>query len=335
MNDNGYNSKLIQGYVNPTKLIILAIIFAIVGIGTFGCQSSPPTEPKTQALPVTQPDAQTASIDPTDIPTAPPNLPDDPLLSSTLPENETALPIQPESQVDVPNVPEIKTSSPRKSQSPTVLPKQPKTQPLSQKKSETESFFPEEVETESFLPKEPKTSPLSPDQPEIQPSLPKEPKITTLSPTQPDNLTVLLTPPDTQVALLRPPKLETSRSSILDIKNLPDGNYFYGESPDSNTPGKRYMIFKKKGDLIIGQEYLLQTDNSQCFRGTANSSQINNVKTAYFEQSGDGLQWAFRQMDSIGTKDLHQLGFEKAPDFATQHLQECIQVFTEEKISMR
>ena len=334
MNNNERNSKLVKMYLTSTKLINLAIIIAIVGIISFGCQSSTPKQPKTQASPVTQADTKTAGIDPADIPTLPQNSPDNQLLSPNLPENSTDIPTQPEPQVDVPTLPEIKSLSPTKSKPQTVLPKKLETQPLLPT-PETDAVSPTQPENQLFSPTQPENQSLLPTQPEIKPLLPTQPKTNVLSPTQPETPTVLLTPPDTQIALLRPPKRETSPSRILDIKNLPDGNYFLGASPESNLPGSKYLVFKKKGDLIIGQEYFLQTDSSQCFRGTANSSDINNVKTAYFEASDNGLEWAFGQIDSIGTNNLHQLGFEKAPDFATENLQQCIKVFTQEKISMR
>ncbi len=334
MNTNRRNSKLVKMYFTSTKLINLTIIIAILSISAFGCQNSAPKQPKTQASPATQADTKTAGIDPADIPTLPQTLPEDQLLSPTLPENSTDLPTQLDPQVDLPRLPETKVLSPRKSKPQTPVPKKPETQPLLPT-PEIEAFSPTEPEIEPLLPTKPEIQSVLPTKPEIQPLLPTKPKTQQLSPIQPETPTVLLTPPETQIALLRPPKPEAAPSSFMDIKNLPDGNYFYGESAEFNSPGREYLIFKKKGDLIIGQRYALQTDSSECFRGTANSFNINNVKTAYFEPSDNGLQWAFGQTDAIGTNNLHQLGFEKAPDFATQHLQECIRVFTQEKISMR
>ncbi len=323
MNTNGCNSKLVKMYLTSTKLINLTVMIAIVGISSFGCQNSAPKQLKTQASPATQADTETGGIDPADIPTLPQNLPDDPLLSPTLPENSTDLSTQLDPQVDLPKLPETKALSPRKSKPQTVAPKEP----------ETQALLPT-PETDAVSPTEPEIQSLLPTEPEIQSLLPTKPKTQHLSPIKPETPTVFLTPPETQVSLLRPPKREASPSSFMDIKNLPDGNYFYGESTESNRPGKEYLVFKKKGDLIIGQQYVLQTDNAHCFRGTANSSQINNVKTAYFQPSDDGMKLAFGQIDAIGTNNLHQLGFEKAPDFATDNLQQCIRVFTQEKISM-
>jgi hypothetical protein len=342
VNTNGCNSKLVKMYLTSTKLINLTIIIALVGISSFGCQNSAPKQPKTQASPATQADTQTAGIDPADIPTLPQTVADN-QLSPTLPENSTDLATQPDPQLDLPKLPETKVLSPRKSKPQTLVAKEPKNQPLlptpeiqpfSPTEPETQIFSPTEPETQAFSPTKPEIQSLLPTKPKTQQLLPTKPKTQQLSPIQPETPTVLLIPPETQIALLRPPKREASPSSFMDIKNLPDGNYFYGESPELNRPGSKYLVFKKKGDLIIGQEYFLQTDSSQCFRGTANSSNINNVKTAYLEPSDDGMQFAFGQIDSIGTNNLHQLGFEKAPDFATDNLQQCIKVFTQEKISM-
>ena len=344
MNSNRHNSKLVKMYLTSTKLINLTIIIAIVGISSFGCQNSAPKQPKVQASPATQADTQTAGIDPADIPTLPQTLPEDQLLSPTLPENSLDLPNQLDPQVDLPKLPETKVLSPRKSKPQTVVPKKPKTQPLlptpeidlfSPTEPEIQSVSPTKPEIQSVSPTKPEIQSVSPTKPEIQPLLPTKPKTQPLLGIPPETPTVLITPPGTQIALLRPPKPEADPSSFMDIKNLPDGNYFYGESPELNRPGSKYLVFKKKGDLIIGQEYFWQTDSSHCFRGTANRSDINNVKTAYFEPSDNGMQLAFGQIEAIGTNNLHQLGFEKAPDFATDNLQQCIKVFTQEKISMR
>ncbi|MBE9126941.1 MULTISPECIES: hypothetical protein [unclassified Coleofasciculus] len=127
----------------------------------------------------------------------------------------------------------------------------------------------------------------------------------------------------------QPSKPQTSEDSDRTIKSLPDGDYFYGESTQLDSPGSRYLVFRKTGNSLIGQEYVFQTDNSHCFKGTANASTIDNVKIAYFEPSteGEGAKWSFDERQSIKTSELNPLNFEKVPEFATSNLQECIKIF--------
>ncbi|MCA1994036.1 MAG: hypothetical protein LDL41_18615 [Coleofasciculus sp. S288] len=124
-----------------------------------------------------------------------------------------------------------------------------------------------------------------------------------------------------------PPIEQAANSKNQGLKNLPDGYYFYGELPETNSTGSKYVVFRKTGNLITGQEYILQSDHSNCFRGTADVNGIANVKIAYLEPSREGAKWSFGERDSITTNELHPLSFEKAPDFATRNLRECINLF--------
>ncbi len=126
------------------------------------------------------------------------------------------------------------------------------------------------------------------------------------------------------------PVNQAANNTIQGLKTLPDGDYFYGEFPDAISTGRKYLVFRKTGNLITGQEYIFQTDQSHCFTGTADINNIVNVKIAYREPSKDDGKWLFSERESIKTNELHRLGFEKAPDFAASNLQECIKVFTNE-----
>lgn len=169
------------------------------------------------------------------------------------------------------------------------------------------------------LPTRSDTQVFSPTPTDI-PALPTLPETQALSPTAGK--------PQTHSSLPLKPSTGTSTNQV--IKTLPDGDYFYGESPELNSPGRKYVVFRKTGNLIVGQEYFLQTDTSHCFRGTADLNSIDNVKIAYFEPSLEGAKWLFGELESIKTTDLHQLGFEKAPEFATANLRECIKILSNE-----
>jgi hypothetical protein len=149
-----------------------------------------------------------------------------------------------------------------------------------------------------------------------KPSIPKA----TEPPPQPPSVPKKAVP----APVTRPPQAEDRG-----IQDLPDGTYFYGESPVTDSPGRKYLVFQKRGNSVTGQEYFLQTDNSHCFSGTVRDDAINNVEIAYLEPAMEGAKWSFAQMDAIETSGLYPLGFEKAPDFAINNLQECIKLFTD------
>ena len=126
------------------------------------------------------------------------------------------------------------------------------------------------------------------------------------------------------------PAIQLPQAENQSIKDLPDGTYFYGESPVTDSPGRKYLVFQKNGNSVTGQEYFWQTDNSHCFNGIVRDHAINNVEIAYLEPALEGAKWSFAQMDAIETRGLYQLGFEKAPEFAINNLQECLKLFANE-----
>lgn len=126
------------------------------------------------------------------------------------------------------------------------------------------------------------------------------------------------------------PAIQRPQGENQSLKDLPDGTYFYGESPVTDSPGRKYLVFQKNGNSVTGQEYFWQTDNSHCFNGIVRDHAINNVEIAYLEPALEGAKWSFAQMDAIETRGLYQLGFEKAPDFAVNNLQECLKLFANE-----
>lgn len=122
----------------------------------------------------------------------------------------------------------------------------------------------------------------------------------------------------------KPTETETNQG----LKTLPDGDYFYGESPQTDGTGRKYLIFRKTGSLVTGQEYVFQTDHSNCFKGTAEANGITDAKIAYFQTALDtaNAKWLFDRKDLIPVSELQPLSLEKVPEFATQNLQECINV---------
>lgn len=120
----------------------------------------------------------------------------------------------------------------------------------------------------------------------------------------------------------------TETNTNQGLKTLPDGDYFYGESQQTDSTGRKYLIFRKTGSLVTGQEYVFQTDHSNCFKGTAAANGITDAKIAYFQTTQDtaNSKWLFDRKDLIPVSELQPLSLEKVPEFATQNLQECINV---------
>jgi hypothetical protein len=127
--------------------------------------------------------------------------------------------------------------------------------------------------------------------------------------------------------LPKPPGVDNRKPTI---KNLPDGNYFYGESAEFDRPGSRYLVFIKTADRLIGQEYFWQTEHSRCFKGVANENMVKNVKVAYREPSmeAEDVQWSFEDMNPIKLNEFQAISWDKAPDFAKNNLQDCVKIFS-------
>lgn len=114
------------------------------------------------------------------------------------------------------------------------------------------------------------------------------------------------------------------------LENLADGDYFYGESPQPDVPSKLYLVFRKTNTSMTGFRYAYQTDNSSCFQGTADTPKtVNNVKAAYLspDPQGDKIQWKMTDDVPIDLSQLSQISFDKAPEFATRNMQECLAAF--------
>ena len=127
--------------------------------------------------------------------------------------------------------------------------------------------------------------------------------------------------------LPKPPGVDNRKPTIT---NLPDGNYFYGESAEFDRPGSRYLVFVKTDNVLIGQEYFWQTEHSHCFKGIVNENTVKNVKIAYRQPSleAEDAQWSFEDMKPIRISDFQSISWDKTPDFAKNNLQDCVKIFS-------
>lgn len=211
----------------------------------------------------------------------------------------------------------------------------------------TQSPVASETPTDFSLPViTPNVSPLPIETPTVPPRIipstpaaaPETPDIVVLPNPESVNATPSVPPvedtplpiPDTSKAMPLPfPKAPNPTTSKPTLANLPDGNYFYGESAEFDSPGKRYLVFTKTGNVLIGQEYLWQTEHRQCFKGIANLNNIKNVKIAYQQPSVDTEEpkWLFEEMTPLTTDSLQSLSWEKTPDFIKSNLQDCVKIF--------
>lgn len=217
-----------------------------------------------------------------------------------------------------PAPPQTQISAPTPTPSPTYSPILPENLSLPPTSSPTPPPISTPLLPQTFSP-----------QPIEIPTLPNLPEAETLPPNLAKNQTVSPTLPKPENISQNPTKPGTENQPNQEIKSLPDGDYFYGESPEYDQPGSKYLVFRKSGNLIIGQEYFLQTDSSHCFRGTAEVNSINNVKIAYSEPSNEEFKWSFGELDSIKISQLYQLSWEKVPEFAATNLQECLKILGE------
>jgi len=109
------------------------------------------------------------------------------------------------------------------------------------------------------------------------------------------------------------------------IQNLPDGNYYYGESLVPNSSGSDYLIFRKKGNKVTGMRYPVPGETS-CFTGTASSGAITNVTVEFMELGEGGKRELLRGKD-IDLGSYYKLRFNQAPGGGTKFIQECTKVF--------
>lgn len=164
------------------------------------------------------------------------------------------------------------------------------------------------------------------------PPIPQDNPASTAPQAEPAAPTAQANPPSPTLQAKKPSSNPSTKPTETEgnqgLKTLPDGDYFYGESQQTDSTGRKYLIFRKTGSLVTGQEYVFQTDHSNCFKGTANANGITDAKIAYFQTALDtsNAKWLFDRKDLIPVSELQPLSLEKVPEFANQNLQECINI---------
>jgi len=114
------------------------------------------------------------------------------------------------------------------------------------------------------------------------------------------------------------------------LQNLADGKYFYGEVPFANRITTQYMIFQKTGESFTAFEYLSNSSDNSCFKGTISQNTFN-IQTIASPVSNRGYaraKWEFSSGKPFDFSKWHQLNISQLPDFGEKKLAECIRVFT-------
>ena len=102
--------------------------------------------------------------------------------------------------------------------------------------------------------------------------------------------------------------IATDNRSTQSIANLPDGSYFYGETQNPRQMASQFVIFRKKGDVVFGQEYFTNTGSNSCFVGQIKSGNtLSRVTQAILGEPirrGEA-NWEFPEKSSLDLGSLN------------------------------
>jgi tetratricopeptide (TPR) repeat protein len=71
--------------------------------------------------------------------------------------------------------------------------------------------------------------------------------------------------------------LERRYAANIQIQSLPDGDYLFSELSGTDAQGSNVVVFRKRGNLIAGDEWTNNTDSGSCFGATLNNNHLTNV----------------------------------------------------------
>ena len=128
------------------------------------------------------------------------------------------------------------------------------------------------------------------------------------------------------------PNPSGDQRSSKSIEDLPEGQYFYGETQNISQRGAKFVVFSKVKRSVIGQEYTSNTGGSACFAGKIASGNVVDAVIGTAELGGD---WEFvrkKEFDlgRLGNRESlkYDLGFENRPAFAKNSIQNCAKVMS-------
>jgi hypothetical protein len=113
--------------------------------------------------------------------------------------------------------------------------------------------------------------------------------------------------------------------SAQSIANLPDGQYFYGQSPEVNQVGKMYYLFKKRGDQATGLVFAPRAGDSPCFTGTIQGNQIKRVTLAFasYDRSGKNANWSSSQVADYNLNGTYRLDINQYRGDVKDEISRC------------
>jgi hypothetical protein len=123
----------------------------------------------------------------------------------------------------------------------------------------------------------------------------------------------------------------TVAQSRQTIQSLPDGDYLYGEVSYPNQGGRKYVIFRKSGNVITGLEYTRNTDALSCFQGSVNSNIIANATIAEWPEPDprSSVRVLFSTGKSIDLSRLYRINGFDSQVSSTASIRKCNQVFAD------
>jgi hypothetical protein len=116
-------------------------------------------------------------------------------------------------------------------------------------------------------------------------------------------------------------KILTYRKQLQD---LPDGTHFYGKSPDPDTSGTEYIIFRKTGKLAVGTAYKTNTDGGGCFFGMIERNAVSLKLSAHIQPMRPEPQISYERIDRImDVTPYYKISSDQIPEYAKNVPQFC------------
>jgi hypothetical protein len=112
------------------------------------------------------------------------------------------------------------------------------------------------------------------------------------------------------------------------IQNLPDGNYIFssrlpdrGQHPDIQLAGAEIYAIQKTGNKVIGEHFIANSSDANCFRGTVKGSTIDGEAIAApFPSDNENRVELFPFSENL--QDFKQLSLNSIA-YAKQSVQRC------------
>jgi hypothetical protein len=128
-------------------------------------------------------------------------------------------------------------------------------------------------------------------------------------------------------------KILTYRKTLQD---LPDGTHFYGKSPDPDSFGTEYIVFRKTGKLAVGTAYKTNSDGGGCFLGLIERNAVSLKLSAHIQPMRPEPQISYERVDRImDVTPYYKISSEQIPEYAKNVPQFCTDLMAKAPADLR